>query len=229
MLFLVFDIELVLLLPISVSLYQISLFGFVIAIIFFIVLTIGFIFEIGVGALSLKSDNIVKNTSITPNNKNSTNNNKIINNNYTKLYEFNTLDSTSHLSSLLPVIVKENINSELPTPPATQPTSTQVNEEGAEDYKKFLNDKSLILKKKLESGKYILSNLDLSIFKVVFEDHEQIFLRHVDIHNCYKVEVSILKYNPNIRGDLLFYYLTYTELKVNSFLIIEETVKFKTS
>jgi NADH-ubiquinone oxidoreductase chain 3 len=63
MLFLVFDIELVLLLPISVSLSQISTFGFVTAIIFFIVLTIGFIFEIGVGALSLKSEN----KNITPN------------------------------------------------------------------------------------------------------------------------------------------------------------------
>jgi NADH:ubiquinone oxidoreductase subunit 3 (subunit A) len=84
MLFLVFDIELVLLLPISVSLYHISTYGFVIAIIFFIVLTIGFIFEIGVGALSLKSE---QNKHITPTfgssgslgkNQNSTNNNKII-------------------------------------------------------------------------------------------------------------------------------------------------------
>jgi len=78
MLFLVFDIELVLLLPISVSLYQISIFGFVTAIIFFIILTIGFIFEIGVGALSLKSHKTGKNNNLTPNNKNSTNYNKII-------------------------------------------------------------------------------------------------------------------------------------------------------
>jgi len=63
MLFLVFDIELVLLLPISVSLYHISTYGFVIAMNFFIVLTIGFIFEIGVGALTLKSE---QNKHITP-------------------------------------------------------------------------------------------------------------------------------------------------------------------
>lgn len=54
MLFLIFDIELVLLLPVSVSLYSISIFGFVIAIIFFIILTIGFILEITVGAINIK-------------------------------------------------------------------------------------------------------------------------------------------------------------------------------
>jgi len=54
MLFLVFDIELVLLLPVGVSLYAIDTYGFYIAILFFIILTIGFIFEIGVGAISIK-------------------------------------------------------------------------------------------------------------------------------------------------------------------------------
>jgi hypothetical protein len=167
MLFLVFDIELVLLLPISVSLSQISTFGFVTAIVFFIVLTIGFIFEIGVGALSLKSEN----KNITPNQDS----NQLVD---------------SKQSSLSPVV---------------------------------LIDKSRTLKNKLESGLYILSNLDLSIFKVVFEDLEQIVLKHVDIYNRYKVEVSILKYNPQIRGNLLFYFLTYTELDLNS----KETIKFK--
>jgi NADH:ubiquinone oxidoreductase subunit 3 (subunit A) len=54
MLFLVFDIELVLLLPISVSLYSISTFGFVVAVVFFIVLTVGFILEISEGAITIK-------------------------------------------------------------------------------------------------------------------------------------------------------------------------------
>jgi NADH-ubiquinone oxidoreductase chain 3 len=53
MLFLVFDIELVLLLPVSVSLSSISTFGFAIAVIFFIVLTIGFILELSTNSISL--------------------------------------------------------------------------------------------------------------------------------------------------------------------------------
>src|SRR5271155_4013175 len=44
-LFLVFDLEILLLYPISVTLYQVSAYGFTVAIIFFSVLTIGFIFE----------------------------------------------------------------------------------------------------------------------------------------------------------------------------------------
>jgi NADH-ubiquinone oxidoreductase chain 3 len=55
MLFLIFDLEVVLLFPISVTLYQISYFGFSIGLIFFVVLTIGFILEIGSGAISLTS------------------------------------------------------------------------------------------------------------------------------------------------------------------------------
>ncbi len=64
MLFLVFDLELVLLLPLSVTLNSISSFGFWVAVLFFVILTIGFILEIGTGAISLKSehkeDNIIK-------------------------------------------------------------------------------------------------------------------------------------------------------------------------
>ena len=56
MLFLVFDIELVLLLPVSVSLSAVSTFGFAVAVLFFLILTIGFVLEIGSGAISLKSD-----------------------------------------------------------------------------------------------------------------------------------------------------------------------------
>ena len=59
LLFLVFDLEILLLMPIGVTLYQVSTFGFSVAIIFFIVLTIGFVLEIGSGAISLSNtDNI---------------------------------------------------------------------------------------------------------------------------------------------------------------------------
>ena len=52
-LFLVFDLEILLILPIAVSLYQVGTFGFSVAVIFFIVLTIGFVLEIGSGAISI--------------------------------------------------------------------------------------------------------------------------------------------------------------------------------
>ena len=56
LLFLVFDLEILLLFPISVSLYQVSTFGFSIALLFFIILTIGFVLEIGSGAINLSVD-----------------------------------------------------------------------------------------------------------------------------------------------------------------------------
>ena len=52
-LFLIFDLEILLILPIAVSLYQIGIFGFSVAIIFFFVLTIGFVLEIGSGAIKI--------------------------------------------------------------------------------------------------------------------------------------------------------------------------------
>ena len=51
MLFLIFDLEILLLFPLAVSLYHVSIFGFSIAILFFSVLTIGFVLEIGSGAI----------------------------------------------------------------------------------------------------------------------------------------------------------------------------------
>ena len=56
LLFLIFDLEILLLFPIAVTLYQVSTYGFVIALIFFLVLTIGFVLEIGSGAIKI-SDN----------------------------------------------------------------------------------------------------------------------------------------------------------------------------
>jgi NADH-ubiquinone oxidoreductase chain 3 len=55
LLFLVFDLEILLLFPIGVTLYEVSTFGFSVAIIFFFVLTIGFVLEIGSGAISLSN------------------------------------------------------------------------------------------------------------------------------------------------------------------------------
>lgn len=51
MLFLIFDLEILLLFPLAVSLYHVSVFGFSVAIIFFSILTIGFVLEIGSGAI----------------------------------------------------------------------------------------------------------------------------------------------------------------------------------
>ena len=55
MFFLIFDLEIILLFPIAVTLTQVGLYGFCIAIIFFIVLTIGFVMEISSGALKISS------------------------------------------------------------------------------------------------------------------------------------------------------------------------------
>lgn len=55
MFFLIFDLEILLLFPITVSLSQVGIYGFSMALIFFIVLTIGFIMEIGSGALKISS------------------------------------------------------------------------------------------------------------------------------------------------------------------------------
>jgi NADH:ubiquinone oxidoreductase subunit 3 (subunit A) len=57
LLFLIFDLEVLLLYPLAVTLYQVSVFGFSVALIFFTVLTIGFILEIGSGAISMKNSN----------------------------------------------------------------------------------------------------------------------------------------------------------------------------
>jgi len=63
LLFLIFDLEILLLFPIAVTLYQVSTFGFSVAIIFFIVLTIGFVLEIGSGAISLNNLDAIRNKS----------------------------------------------------------------------------------------------------------------------------------------------------------------------
>lgn len=51
MLFLIFDLEIVILYPITTTLYSIESYGLFIALIFFGILTIGFIYEFGSGVL----------------------------------------------------------------------------------------------------------------------------------------------------------------------------------
>jgi NADH:ubiquinone oxidoreductase subunit 3 (subunit A) len=50
-LFLVFDLELLVLYPITVSLYEVGTLGFWVVLIFFGILTVGFVYELGSGAL----------------------------------------------------------------------------------------------------------------------------------------------------------------------------------
>ena len=50
-LFLLFELEILLLYPLATSLYQVGSYGFVVAIMFFLGLTLGFMFEWGKGAL----------------------------------------------------------------------------------------------------------------------------------------------------------------------------------
>jgi NADH-quinone oxidoreductase subunit A len=55
-LFLVFDVEILFLYPFVVSLYHISSFGFWVAMVFILLLTIGFVYELGKGALDYAKD-----------------------------------------------------------------------------------------------------------------------------------------------------------------------------
>ena len=60
LLFLVFDLEILLLFPLGISLQELGSYGFSISIIFLIVLTVGFVLEIGSGAISLKKLDIAQ-------------------------------------------------------------------------------------------------------------------------------------------------------------------------
>lgn len=53
MLFLIFDLEILLVFPATLSLHEIGMFGFSMMLVFFSLLTIGFVLEIGSGAISL--------------------------------------------------------------------------------------------------------------------------------------------------------------------------------
>lgn len=55
LLFLLFDLEILLVYPFVVSAYVNSIFGLIVMLIFFLVLTLGFAFELGKNALSIES------------------------------------------------------------------------------------------------------------------------------------------------------------------------------
>lgn len=63
-LFLIFDLEIAVLFPIAVTLYQVTTYGFWISMIFLIFLTIGFVYEWGKGALKFTDNR----SSISPSN-----------------------------------------------------------------------------------------------------------------------------------------------------------------
>lgn len=58
LLFLIFDLEILLLFPIAVTLYQVSTFGFIVVLVFFGILTVGFMLEIGIGAINLSDTSL---------------------------------------------------------------------------------------------------------------------------------------------------------------------------
>jgi NADH-ubiquinone oxidoreductase chain 3 len=67
LLFLLFDLEILLVYPYIVSAYVNGMFGLIIMLIFFLVLTLGFAFELGKNALSIESrqSKMIENNAIT--------------------------------------------------------------------------------------------------------------------------------------------------------------------
>ena len=65
-LFIIFDLEILLLYPLSVVLYDVQFYGFTIFFLFFIILTVGFIFEFGSGSLNFTNhkNDLTKNSII---------------------------------------------------------------------------------------------------------------------------------------------------------------------
>nr|AVD96788.1 NADH dehydrogenase subunit 3 [Ophiostoma novo-ulmi subsp. novo-ulmi]UGY85931.1 NADH dehydrogenase subunit 3 [Ophiostoma himal-ulmi] len=59
LLFLLFDLEILLLFPYSVSSYTNDIYGLIIVIIFTVLVTVGFIFEVGKGALKIESNQVL--------------------------------------------------------------------------------------------------------------------------------------------------------------------------
>lgn len=63
LLFLLFDLEILLVYPYAISAYNNGIYGLILMLIFFLVLTLGFVFELGKGALKIysKQDTILSN------------------------------------------------------------------------------------------------------------------------------------------------------------------------
>lgn len=59
-LFLVFDLEILLLFPFAVTIYTVGIYGFWIVVIFFLVLTFGFVIEIAKGVLTINNYTTLK-------------------------------------------------------------------------------------------------------------------------------------------------------------------------
>src|ERR1700676_3333540 len=98
-LFLIFDIELVLLLPFGISLSSGDMYGFCIAVIFLGVLTIGFVFELSQNAITIKPSN--SNLPVIYNN-----------NNLPVIYKNNNLP-VIYKNNNLPVIYKNMMNNNM--------------------------------------------------------------------------------------------------------------------
>jgi len=65
-LFIVFDLEVIMLFPIGVTLYQNSVYGFWIIMLFLFVLTVGFVYEWSKGALKYTNGPVKPNRKVTP-------------------------------------------------------------------------------------------------------------------------------------------------------------------
>lgn len=59
LLFLLFDLEILLIYPYLVSAYNNQIYGLIIMLIFFIILTLGFVFELGKKALNIESKQVI--------------------------------------------------------------------------------------------------------------------------------------------------------------------------
>jgi NADH:ubiquinone oxidoreductase subunit 3 (subunit A) len=84
MLFLIFDLEILLVYPLPLILYDINYYGFAIFLLFFLILLVGFIFEIKSGAIKLDKNFIFRNNN-------------------------NSIKSNKSKNSLNPFIIKNNL------------------------------------------------------------------------------------------------------------------------
>jgi NADH:ubiquinone oxidoreductase subunit 3 (subunit A) len=240
MLFLVFDIELVLLLPVSVTLQSISIFGYSIAVIFFLILTVGFILEISSGSVTIKSTQ-TQNNNFNPHinkvfkNKRISNkvfkSNKLQNkfliqnyfNNFSpfKYNKFYSLDSWGCLGRRY--FFNSNLNS--------------VNNIHNNNNKKnnYSNNKNNCVKSnfkntifntntlKLKISKFIekinkfgieaITLIDLEIFDIIIETKDHIVcVFHFKYWN-YWIELSILKPNQQLWPNLISYNINLYKIK----------------
>ena len=209
-LFLVFDLEILLLLPIAVSLYQVGTFGFSVAIIFFIVLTIGFVLEIGTGAIKLTSSQSREKSNNSLNNPLISKNNKIFNN---KSYAENNLVNITDLRKQKIRKLKRHIEIYLEDKEEIENISYlyEIYYIKLAEFEFGLKSKILKNKIKNEKGQFLITNKDLEIFKIKSESTDHIVLTHIDINNWYMIDVSISKFNPEKYGNYIFYNLTFYE------------------